>query len=239
MGVGDFEAAEEAVDVGGVGGFGDADVDLGGGVGGDDVGAGSAGDDAAVDGELSAEVGEAGDGLDEPGEFEDGGVAVVEVDTAMGSDSGHVECVLADTFAGGLVGESLGGLEDEDGGGGAGEALGDGTGDGAADLFFTVEQKGDGAGDFELLEGADGGEGHDDAGFHVEDSGAGVAAVVVGPGHGGEGTEGPDGVEMAEEEDGFAGGAGGAEAEFEDVAEEFLGVAFDAAAEFAGPGFGE
>ncbi len=110
VGIGDFEAAEEAVDVGGVAGFGDADVDLGGGLGGDYIGAGSAGDDPDVDGEFSAEVGEAGDGLDEPGEFEDGGVAVVEVDTAVGGDSGDVEGVLADAFAGGFVGEALGGF---------------------------------------------------------------------------------------------------------------------------------
>ena len=166
-------------------------------------------------------------------------MAVVEVDPAVGGDSGDVEGVLADAFAGGFVSQALGGFEDEDGGGGAGETLGDGTGDGAADLFFTVEQEGDGAGDFEMLESADGGECHDDAGFHVEDTGAVVATVLVGPGHGGEGTAGPDGVEVAEEEDGFAGGAGGTEAEFEDVAEELLGVAFDAAAELAGAGFGE
>ena len=69
VGVGDFEVAEELFYVGGVGGFGDADVDFCVGVGGNDVGARSAGDDAAVDGEFAAEIGEAGEDGDETGEF--------------------------------------------------------------------------------------------------------------------------------------------------------------------------
>lgn len=87
------------------------------------------------------------------------------------------------------------------------------------------------------MKGADGCQRHDDAGFHVEDTGAPVAAAFFAPGHVCQGADRPDCVEMAEEENGLAGGAGGAEAEFEDVAEVFLAVAFDAAAECAGEVF--
>lgn len=144
--VGGFEFAEESFDVGGIGGFGDADIDFGVGVGGDDVGTGAAGDDSAVDGEVALGAGEGGDGLDEFCEFEDGGVAALKVDTAVGAYSCDLDVVVADAFAGGLVGEALGGFEDEDGGGLSGEALGDGTGDGAAYLLFAVEEEGYGAG---------------------------------------------------------------------------------------------
>ena len=88
---------------------------------------------------------------------------------------------------------------------------------------------------FELGEDRDRGEGHDDAGLHVEHSGAVDLAVGFAPGHGFEGADGPDGVEVAEEQDGFAAGARGAEAELEDVAEVFLVVALGAAAEGRGP----
>ena len=238
-GVGGSEAAEEAVDVSGVGGAGDTDVDFGVGFCGDYVGACAALEDADVDGELAGGVGEIGDGFDEAGELANGGVAAGEVDAAMGAYASDVELVVADTFAGGLVGEALGGFEDEDGGGGEGEALGDGAGDGAADLFFGVEKEGNGAVDSIGLKCADGGEGHEDAGFHVEDAGAvqGVGGFV--PRHGGEGSEGPNGVEMAEEKVGFAGRFLRTKAEFVDVAVEFLAVDFDAATDREGERGGE
>ena len=72
-------------------------------------------------------------------------MAALEVDTAVGGYSGDVEFVVADAFAGGLVGEALGRFKDEDCGGLLGKALGDGAGDWAANLFFAIEEKGDGA----------------------------------------------------------------------------------------------
>ena len=237
-GIGTLEAAEEAGDAGGVAGAGDADVDLGPGVLGDDVGAGAAADDTGVYGEAGLRVGEGGDLLEQAREFEDGGVAAVEVEAGVGGDAADLEAVVADAFAGGLAGEALRGLEDEDGGGLSGEALGDGAGDRAADLFVGVEEEGDGAAETDVAEDADGGEGHRDAGLHVEDAGAvdsGVFAAGLAPGHGFEGAERPDGVEVAEEEDWFVLCAGaGAEAELEDVAEVLLFVLPGAPAE----GFG-
>ena len=87
------------------------------------------------------------------------------------------------------------------------------------------------------MEGFDGGEGHDDAGLHVEGSGAGDFFLGFAPGHLGEGAVGPDGVEVAEQEDWLACRAGWAEVEFEDVAVSFLFVVFRAGSEFAGPAF--
>ena len=87
---------------------------------------------------------------------------------------------------------------------------------------------------FKVLDGC---EGHDDAGLHVEDAGAPEAAIFFAPGHSRERSHGPDGVEVAEEQDGLSGGTRGAEAELEDVAEGFLFVTFDAAAEGAGDVF--
>ncbi len=102
VGVGGLERAEEAFYVAGVGGSGDADIDFDLSVGGDDVGVRAAGDDAAVEGEAAGEVGEGGDGLDEAGDLEVGGVAGLEVDSAMGGDAGDLDEVAADAFAGGL-----------------------------------------------------------------------------------------------------------------------------------------
>ena len=72
-------------------------------------------------------------------------MAVLEVDSGVGSDAGDFDEVVAYAFAGGLEGQALRGFEDQDGGGFPGEFLGDGTGDWAADLFFGVEEEGDGA----------------------------------------------------------------------------------------------
>ena len=149
----------------------------------------------------------------------------------MRGDAGDVEVELADTLAGGLVGEALGRFEDEDGFRLQGEALGDGTGDGAADLFVAIEQEGGWTADAELREGFEGGEGHEDAGLHVEDTWSVEASVTLVKGHGGERAEGPDGVEMAEEEDGLAGIVSRQdireEVELEDVAVGSLAVAGD------------
>ena len=87
-------------------------------------------DDAGVEGAALANVGESGDAFDETRHFEYGGMAGGEVDARVRGDAGDAEFEVADAFAGGLVGEPLGGLEDEDGGGLRREFFGDGTRDG-------------------------------------------------------------------------------------------------------------
>ena len=51
---------------------GDADIDLGEGVGGDDIGLGAAAGKAYADGESALEVGPGADGLDDFGELAEG-----------------------------------------------------------------------------------------------------------------------------------------------------------------------
>src|SRR5258708_291598 len=131
-----------------------ADVDVGVGVLGDDIGAGSAGDDAGIDGAADAQIREPRDCLQQPREFEDRGVAALEVDAAVRRDSGDVQVVIADAFAGGLAGEALRGFEDEDCGGLQREPLGDGAGNVASDLFVAIQQDRDRAADFEVGEDA-------------------------------------------------------------------------------------
>ena len=206
-------------------------------MGGDYVGLCAALDGAYVNGEARGAGGEGGDGLDEVGHFKDGGVAAVEVDAGVGGDAFDGDLVVADAFAGGLVGEALRGFEDEDGGAGLGDLFRDGAGDRAADLFVGVEEEGDGAVEVAGFgESGDGFEGHEHAGFHIEDAGAVEFALGGAEGHLGEAAEGPDGVEVAQKQDASAFGARWAEAEFEDVAEVLLFVALDGGVKFGGPG---
>ncbi len=87
------------------------------------------------------------------------------------------------------------------------------------------------------MQGAKSGQGHDDAGLHVEDPRAPEAAVGLTERHGLEGSEGPDSVEVAEQEEGPLAAAGGAEAKLEDIAEPFLFVYLGGSAEGCrGPG---
>jgi hypothetical protein len=161
-----------------------------------------------------------------------------KVEAGVGGDSSNVDAPVAGAFAGGLVGEALGRLENKDSGTLGSEMLGDGARDGAADFFVGIEQQDDLAlEEAGLGEHLDGGEGHGDAGLHVEDAGTGDAALGDAPGHGAEGPDGPDGVEVAEQKNrGRGGGLAvrtelGAEAGFEDVSEGALAVELDAASE--------
>jgi hypothetical protein len=144
------------------------------------------------------------DFFDNASHFADGAGSFFKVDAGVGGDAGDVDAPVAGAFAGGFVGQALGWFEDVDGGTFGGQRLGDGAGDGAAYFLVAVEEQDD-----FVLEKAgfgehfDGGEGHGDAGFHVEGAGTPEAAFGDAAGHGFEGAEGPDGVEMTEEEDGL------------------------------------
>ena len=125
----------------------------------------------------------------------------------MGCDTGDIDAPVAGAFAGGFVGEAFGWLEDIDSGRLGGEPRGDGARDWAAYLFVGIEQQDD----FALKQAGfgehlDGGEGHGDAGLHVEDAGACEAAIGDAPWHGAEGADGPDGIEVAEKEERLGGG---------------------------------
>ncbi len=241
-----LEGGEALFHAGAVGAASYAEVDFGPGFGGDDVGFGAAADDAGVEGDAFAQVSPGADFLDLAGELEDGGAAAGEVDAGVGGEAVDGDAPVAGAFAGGFIGEALGGLEDIDGAAFLGQLFGDGAGDWAADFFFAVEEE-----DYLVIELAgfgehfDSGESHGDAGFHVECAGAvktGLALGVGGEaaGHGFQGAEGPDCVEMAEQEDAVGGGFGaGAEAEFEDVAPGALTVAFYASSEGFCVGCGE
>jgi hypothetical protein len=93
------------------------------------------------------------------------------------------------------------------------------------------------------VEQLDGGEGHGDAGFHVEGARAPEAAIADAARHGMEGAEGPNRVEVPKEEN-RAGEAARwrrprAKANLENVAELALAVKMHAAAELAGVRRGE
>ena len=170
---GGFKTGEALFDTHAIGGATDADVDFGPGFGGDDVGFCPAADDADVDGGAAGKVGPGADFFGLPGEFQDGGSALGKVDAGMGGASVDGETPVAGAFAGGLVGEALGGLEDVNSLALLGERFGDGARDGAADLFFAVEEEDNFAVDAARFEDEfEGGEGHGDAGFHVEGAGA-------------------------------------------------------------------
>ena len=237
-----FKRGELLLDAGAVGFAGDADIDFGPGFGGDDVGFAAAAGEADTDGEAALEVGPIAHSFDHTGKFADGAGAFGEVDAGVGGDSFDVNAPIAGAFAGGFVGEFLGWFEDVDGRALRGEALGDGARDGTADFFIGVEKQNELAveqGGFG--EELDGGEGHGDAGLHVERTGAPKAAVGDAEGHGFEGAEGPDRIQMTEEED-WLGGVGlgaGAEPGFEDDAEGFLPMQFDSAAQGFGVSGGE
>ena len=116
----------------------DAEIDVGLGVGGDDVAAGAALDDAGVDGGAFGEVSEASDALDLMGKFDDGAGSLGEVDAGVGGVAGDFDGVAADAFAGGFefTAESGAGLQDQDGGGSGGRLFGEGARDGATHLFL-------------------------------------------------------------------------------------------------------
>src|SRR6185312_14990312 len=67
--------------------------------------------------DAALEVGEGLDGSDLAGHFGDGGVALLEVNAAVGGDSGDVDAIIGDSLAGGFVStvETLRGFEDVDG----------------------------------------------------------------------------------------------------------------------------
>ena len=105
---------------------------------GDDVGARSAGDDAGIDGEAATQIGEAGDGLQQPREFENGRVAAGEVDAAVRGHAGDVQAVVADALARGLAGQALRGFQHKNALRCQREPLRDGARDGAANLFVGI-----------------------------------------------------------------------------------------------------
>ena len=184
---------------------GDADVDFGPGMGGNDVGFCAAAGDAHADGEAALEIGPAADFLDDAGEFADGVRAFFEVDSGVGGNARDVDAPIADALAGRFVGEALRGLEDVDGGALFGDGFGDGAPGRAADLLVAGEEEDDFALEQArgLGEQLEGGERHGDAGLHVEGSGAPEAATAELAGHGLERAEGPNGVEVTEEQDGL------------------------------------
>ena len=94
---------------------------------GDDVGARSAGDDTGIHREAHAQLGEAGDGLEEAREFQDRRVAAGEIDPAVRCDASDVQAIVADTLARGLAGEALRGLQHQNSLRCEREPLGDGA----------------------------------------------------------------------------------------------------------------
>ena len=236
-------ALELVVDADEVGGSGDTDIDFGPGLGRDDVGVRASVDGSYVDGQATLEVGAGFDGGDLAGQLGDGGVALLEVDAAVGRDSCNVDAIIGDSLARGLVGsvESLCRFEDVDGfatSGGFFEPVAGGV---TAGFFVAGEKQDDGA-VWEAFgfQDFDGGEGHGDSGFHIEHAGAAGAAFFDFEGHLGKRAERPYGVEMAEEEDGFFGAAlGVAETGFEDVSRMGLTMAADGGSEAGGGLSGE
>ena len=142
--IGAAQRVEEPVDADGVAGMSDAHIDLGEGVFGNDVGARAAGDDAGIYGEAAAQIGEAGDGLQEAREFQNRRVAAGEVDAAVRGDASDFDAVAADALARGLAGEALRGFQYQNCLRGQREPLGDGTRCRAANLFVAVQQQRDG-----------------------------------------------------------------------------------------------
>ena len=230
-----LEGGEFALDARAVGLAGDAHVDFSPGMGGNDIHFGAAAGHAHADSEAALQVGPTADGLNDGGQLKKRVGAFLEVDACMSGDSADANTPVAGTLARCFQGESLGGLKDEDGSALLRELFSDGAGDGAADFLVGIEQEND-----FFLERAsfgehfEGGEGHGDAGFHVESSGTVETAAGQHAGHGLESAEGPDGVEMAEEKDAVFGvGRFGSEAGFEHVAEGALPVKLDAATQGA------
>jgi hypothetical protein len=89
-----------------------------------------------------------------------------------------------------------------------------------------------------LLQVLDGGEGHADSSFHVEDAGTPYSFLIDAKGHGLEGAQRPDGIEMAEQQDGLRAPAAFPEADFEVVSAVELAVSADATVQSFGVGGG-
>lgn len=205
-------------DAGSVFQAGDADVNLGGGFGGDYVGARAAADNAYIHSQTSLQIGVSGDFFDLAGEFDDGIHALLEIESGVRRFAGDFELIFSDTFAGSFHSslETVGRFEDEHGSRFPGERFGEGARRVAADFFVGDEEHGYGTRQLAvpvfvspILERGDGMEHERDSGLHVEDAGASEFVVHYAAGHRRQRAEGIDGVVVAEQEHRLGGGLAG------------------------------
>ena len=108
------EGGEQALDAKTIGGAWNAYVDLGPGLGGDDVAGGAARDDASAHGEAALQIRPAAHSVNRAGQFADGVGAFFEVDSGVGGDAFDIDAPVADAFARCLVGQALRRFEHDD-----------------------------------------------------------------------------------------------------------------------------
>lgn len=110
--------------------------------------------------------------------------------------------VIADTLAGGfqLAVESLAGFENQNGGAGASGFFGKRPRGGATYFFIRIDLQDDFPGDRAVLfpQGPHRIDEKNQAGFHIEHTGAPKAALGLAEGHGAKGSDGPHGIGMAQ-----------------------------------------